>query len=117
MTFTEAIVLIAGIVALTFGLVRLLDFIEKDAKDTWWIVAEGIYIDSITKPIGSRIATGMTGYYVKLPPIVWTTLVFENGARIKVIINMDELPPRGTKIRILKNGRAEFKIEEIKTAN
>lgn len=116
MTLTEAIVFIGVVIVLTIGLVRFLDFIEKDAKSTWWVIAEGIYIDSITKPIGSRIATGMTGYYVKLPPIVWTTLVFENGVRIKVIINIDELPPRGTKIKVLKNDRAEFKIETVKTA-
>ncbi|MDP3792594.1 MAG: hypothetical protein Q8Q89_02590 [bacterium] len=110
MTLTQVWVFIAIIVALAFFVVKVLEFIEKDAQKTWWIVVDGIYIQSIPQQVGSKIATGMTGHYAKLPPVVWNTLVFKNGARIKVI-NIEELPPPGTYIRVLKNNRAEFKIE------
>ena len=73
MTYNQAVVFIAIIVALAVALVRLIDFIEKDEKNTWWIVAEGIYVQSVPEKISSRIATGMTGYYVKLPAMIWTT--------------------------------------------
>ena len=113
MNQAEALVIIGTVTAIVVGLVRLVEFIEKDAKDTWWIVAEGIYVQSVPEKISSRIATGMTGYYAKLPAMIWTTLVFEDGRRIKVI-NVEDLPLTGTSIRVLKNKRAEFKIETAK---
>lgn len=114
MSPTQAVVLLAILSAIVFGAIRFLDFIEKDAKSTWWVVAEGIYTQSVTQPIGSRVATGMTGYYAKLPPMIWATLVFKDSTRIKVI-NIGELPPPGTYIKVLQNGRAEFKIETLDT--
>ena len=114
MTGTEAVVFIAINCVLVIGLIRLLDFIEKDAQNTWWPVAEGVYVSSISKSTDHRTSTKMTGYYAKLPGLIWTTLVFKDGSTSKVI-NIDQLPPPGTYIKIIKNGRADFKIESVKT--
>ena len=109
----QAVVFMAIFIALVVGFIRLLDFIEKDAKSTWWVLAEGVYVDSNTQRTSHRIVTGMTGHYAKLPGLVWTTIIFQDGRREKTM-NIGELPPPGTYIKIIKNGRADFKIETAK---
>lgn len=109
MTIGGVALLLAGLIIIVFLVINLLDFLEKKARNNWRVVAEGVYIESISKFTDAKTSTKMTGSYAKLVPLVWHTLVFEDGTRIKAI-NI-ELPSPGTYIKVLKNDRADFKIE------
>ncbi len=118
MNFDQLMIFIALIIGFIFWLIKVLEFIEKDAKETWWVVAEGTYVDSIAHNLSSKEASKMTGYYAPLPPLVFNTITLETEEKIERIkvLNVSELPPIGTKIRVIKNKRADFKIEKIETA-
>jgi hypothetical protein len=110
MTVIETAIFLGALVIAVFIIINGLDLLEKRAKNTWKVVAEGIYTEAIQHFISSKIATKMTGYYAKLPSMIWTTLVFLDGTRIKVV-NIEKLPPPGTYIKVLENKRAEFRID------
>lgn len=110
MTVTGVALFLAGLVVVVFIFINFLDFLERRAKNIWEVVAEGIYIESISKLTDAKTAIKMTGGYAGLGPLVWSTLVFKDGTRIKVI-NVEKLPAPGTYIKVLKNDRANFKIE------
>jgi hypothetical protein len=112
MTVDEGLIFIAILIGLCFLFRSFLDFVENNAKKTWWVVGEGTYINSDKQYISSDIATRMTGYYVSLPAMVFTTIFFEDNPPLKVI-NVDKLPPPGTRIRVIKNKRADFEIETL----
>ena len=115
MTLDQVLFFVFGSAGLALLAVKFLDFIEKDAKSTWWIIAEGIYLNSLGERISSKRASGLTNYYAPLPSLVFTTIILQEQEEIKTIptINIGNLPPPGTRIRILKNKRADFKIETV----
>ena len=110
MTVTDVAFLLAGVTLAVFIFISWLDHIENKAKNTWEVVVEGVYVEKISKFTDAKTSTRMTGGYAKLPPMIWDTLVFKDGTRIKVI-NIGKLPPSGTYSKVIKNGRADFKIE------
>lgn len=113
MTVSGAALLLAGLIIVIFIFINVLDLWERKAQNTWKVVAKGIYVESISKLTDAKTSTQMTGGYARLGPLIWSTLVLktEQGlTRIKVI-NVEKLPAPGTHIKVLKNNRAEFKIE------
>lgn len=110
MNIAEVAILLTGLIVVVFIFITFLNYLEKKARNEWSVVAKGVFVKTISKFTDARTSTKLTGDYVKLAPLVWTTLVFEDETRIKVI-NIDKLPPPGTYIKVLKNKRAEFKTE------
>ena len=117
MTVADAAFVLGGLTVVVLIVINSLDLLEKRAINTWEVIAEGIYIESIHKLTDAKTSTKMTGGYVGLGPLVWSTLVLktEQGLTRVKVINVEKLPAQGTYIKVKKNKRAQFKIEAPST--
>lgn len=103
-------VFLVFVIVVVGGFYWLLCWYERRQKNTWTIAAEGIYDHSEVR--SAMIAARRLS---KFGIMVVTTIFFREGHTRAINGVIISPPVPGTKIRVLKNGFAEFRIEILST--
>ena len=88
----------------------LLCWYEHYQKNTWKLVAEGVYekVETIRAPVSIK---SFTNYLMIMMTV--STVFFQDGKTCKAVDVTEDLPVPGTRIRIYKNGMAKFRVEKV----
>ncbi len=107
MELLQSLAFLATVVGLQY---LLLVWYEYRQKNTWELVAEGVYerIETRRAPVSVK---SFTNYILMMMTV--STVFFQDGKTCKAIDVTEILPVPGTRIRIYKNGMAEFRVEKI----
>jgi|SRR3989344_1392725 len=85
----------------------LLAWSEKNSRNNWKVAAEGVFNYAT-----SEVKSFSMAPIVKRVTLQLTRIHFEDGKSIAVVGHPD-FPPKGSKIRVLKNKSAECRVEII----
>ncbi len=88
----------------------LLIWYEYKQKNSWKVVAEGVYEKIVTKSAVVR-AQRIANFGIGM--ITVSTVFFQDGRTCVTMGIAKDLPEPGTNIRISKNGMAQFRLEVI----
>jgi len=96
--------------AVVGGQYLLLVRYERKQKNTWKLVAEGVFekVQTVSVPISIKSFTNFLLFMLSVD-----TIFFKDGTTCKAMGIVDDLPEYGTPIRIYKNGMAEFRVERV----
>lgn len=101
---------LAFLAAVVGGQYLLLVRYEHQQKNGWKLVADGVYekVQTVNAPISIK---GFTNFMLMMVNIA--TIFFQDGKTCATMGITGELPEPGTRIRIFKNGLAEFRVERV----
>ena len=101
---------LAFLAAVVGGQYIALRWYEYHQKNTWKLIAEGVYERIETRRAPASIKS-FTNYIMMMMTI--STVFFRDGTTCKAMDIAEDLPDSGTRIKIYKNGMAEFRVEKV----
>lgn len=106
----DILVSLAFLVAVVGGQYLLLCWYQHREKNTWKMVAEGVYekVQTRSAPISIK---GFTNFILMMMSV--DTVFFQDGTTCRAMGVTQNLPDPGTRIKIYKNGMAEFRVERV----
>lgn len=101
---------LAYLAAMVGGQYALLIWYERRQKNGWRLVADGVYeqVKIARAPITIK---GFANFRLMMMSIA--TVFFQDGKTCPTVGIIEDLPEPGTRIRIFKNGLAEFRVERV----